>query len=125
MYRAQAPLEMPTIWDTDSTRDFARKFWESQSRLLDDMQEFASGWFDRRHLGTQAALEAVQKACEAKSPADAFACYQQWAVGAALRILDDQFAYQQLVHTTMSSATPAQPERPEDMSAPFHELKAA
>lgn len=126
MCSAQAPLEMPALWNNDSTRAFACKFWEGQSRLLDNMQEFASGWFDRRHVGTQAALEAVQKACEAKNPADTLACYQEWAAGAASRILDDQVAYQQLVHAAVASMASVQPTLPGlEMPAPLRGPRAA
>ncbi|MBN9601055.1 MAG: hypothetical protein J0G28_15450 [Afipia sp.] len=126
MCSAQTPLEMPAIWNNDSTRAFACKFWEGQTRLLDNMQQFASGWFERRHVGTRAALEAAQKACEARNPADTFACYQEWAAGAASRILDDQLAYQQLVHAAVSSMASAQPELADvNMPAPLRAPRAA
>lgn len=126
MCSAQTPLEMPAIWSNDSTRAFACKFWEGQTRLLDDMQQFASGWFERRHVGTRAALEAAQKACEARNPTDMFACYQEWAAGAASRILDDQLAYQQLVHAAVSLMASAQPELADvNMPAPLRGPRAA
>jgi len=110
MCSAKTPMEMFAIWNfhNGSTRDFASKFWESQSKVLDSMQRFSAGWFDRRHVGTRAALEASLRACESKNAAEMIACYQEWAAGAASRILDDQIAYQQLVHTAVSSMATAQ-----------------
>jgi len=35
------------------------KFWENQETALEDLKEFADGWFARRHEGLQAALEAA------------------------------------------------------------------
>jgi hypothetical protein len=103
-------MEMFAVWDlyNGSTRDFASKFWEGQSKILDSMQRFSTGWFDRRHVGTRAALEASLRVCESKKLAEVIACYQEWAAGAASRILDDQIAYQQLVHTAVSSMAAAQ-----------------
>lgn len=105
MCSAKTPLESFAIWNlyNDSTRGFASKFWEGQSKVLDSMQKFSTGWFDRRHVGTRAALETSLRACESRNAIDMFACYQEWAAGAASRILDDQIAYQKLVHTAVSS----------------------
>lgn len=113
MYSAKTPLEFFAIWDlyNGSTRDFASKFWEDQSKVLDSMQRFSTGWFDRRHVGTQAALDTSLRACETKNSVDLFACYQEWAAGVASRILDDQIAYQQLIHTAVSSMASAQAEQ--------------
>lgn len=111
---AETSLEMPMIWNSysDSISKLACKFWEGQSELLDHMQDLASGWFDRRHVGTRAALSAVQKACTAKGPVDVAACYQDWVAGAASRILDDQVAYQRFVHVVISSLASFEPEQP-------------
>src|SRR5262249_8296217 len=37
-----------------------RRFWESQERILDNMQAFANGWFERRRMGTVSAREAAE-----------------------------------------------------------------
>jgi len=124
----EAPLEMPAIWNSsaDSTSKLACKFWESQSRLLDHMQAFANGWFDRRHVGTRAALDAVQKGCAAKNPADMVACYQDWVAGVASRILDDQVAYQQFIHVAISSLDSFGPEQPASVApAPVWQPRVA
>jgi len=121
----ETPLEMPAIWNSaaDSTSKLACRFWESQSELLDQMQVFANGWFDRRHAGTWAALDAVQKGCAAKNPADMFVCHQDWLAGVASRILDDQVAYQQLVHVAISSLASFEPDQPASV-APVPVLKS-
>jgi hypothetical protein len=48
----------------------ASAFWENQDRILHEMQEFANGWFDRRHTGTREACEAAQRMCRAETPVD-------------------------------------------------------
>jgi hypothetical protein len=112
MCSAKTPLEMFSAWNLDNAqaKDFVSKFWEGQDKMLDSMQKFSAGWFDRRHVGTKAAIDASLHACQAKNPADMFACYQDWAAGAASRILDDQRAYQQLVQTVISSIASELPE---------------
>src|SRR5262245_33833826 len=46
-----------------SSKENARRFWESQERILDNMQAFANGWFERRHMGTLSAREAAERMC--------------------------------------------------------------
>lgn len=128
MCSAKTPLEMFSAWnlDTDQTRDLVSKFWEGQEKMLDSMQKFSTGWFDRRHVGTKAAIDASLHACQAKNPTDMFACYQEWAAGATSRILDDQKAYQQLVQTAISSIASELPELPTDeVPLPLVRPKAA
>jgi len=97
-------FEMPSMWNSngEAMKASVRNFWEGQSKQLDNMQEFMVGWFDRRHLGTQAALIAAQKICQAKNPVEAMACYQDWATGLATRILDDELAYHKLMSSAVS-----------------------
>lgn len=45
-------------------------FWENQDKVLDAMQAFANGWFERRHTGARAALETARCMCTAESPVD-------------------------------------------------------
>jgi hypothetical protein len=45
-------------------------FWEIQGKVLDTMENFADGWFERRHVGTRAALEVAQRMCRAQTPVD-------------------------------------------------------
>jgi hypothetical protein len=46
------------------------KFWKNQEKALEGLKEFAEGWFDRRHKGMHAALEAAQRIGDAEKPSD-------------------------------------------------------
>jgi len=69
-------------------------FWRGQDKVLDYMQIFVRGWFERRHAGTQAALECAQRMCMAKTPVDASREFQVWAAGSLQRIAQDNVAFQ-------------------------------
>jgi hypothetical protein len=70
----------------------ARSFWTSQTDVLNGMQTFAEGWFERRHTGTKAALEAGESMCAAKMPTEWFSAYQKWLTGAIQRLMADGLA---------------------------------
>jgi hypothetical protein len=72
----------------------ARSFWSGQNDVLNEMQTFAKDWFERRHAGTRAALEACESMCAAKTPAEWFAVYQKWLMGATERLMADGLACQ-------------------------------
>jgi len=74
-----------------------RCFWNIQYNVLDSMEKFANGWFERRHVGTHAALEAAQRMCKAQTPVDLTREYQDWISGAFQRLMADGYACQQLV----------------------------
>jgi hypothetical protein len=59
------------------------------------MKELADGWFARRHLGAQAALETAKRIGEAATPFDITREYQDWIKGAMERLMADGMAYQQ------------------------------
>jgi hypothetical protein len=80
---------------SDTLRENARRFWENQDKILDSMENFANGWFERRHVGTRAALEAAQRMCKAQTPADLLHEYQNWASGTFERVMTDWSACQQ------------------------------
>jgi len=103
------PFEIPAIWNSSNelTKTIACKFWQRQADVLDQMQNFASGWFDRRHVGTKAAFDAAQKCCAASTPVDFFTSYQEWAAGAMSRVLEDELAYQKLAASVISSTIPS------------------
>ena len=46
------------------------KFWENQENALEDLKEFADGWFARRRDGMQAVLEAAIHIRDAGTPSD-------------------------------------------------------
>jgi hypothetical protein len=99
--------------------DNVRRFWDTQNKLLNNMEKFATGWFERRHIGIHAAYEAGQRICKAQSPEHLGREYQEWATGVFQRITDDSLAYQQLVgafaalllDTPQQRQTPRQPEK--------------
>ena len=73
------------------------KFWENQETALEDLKEFADGWFARRHEGMQAALEAAKHIGDAQTPSDVLREYQNWLTREAELIAEDGKAYQQEV----------------------------
>jgi hypothetical protein len=73
------------------------KFWENQETALEGLKEFADGWFDRRHKGTQAALEAAQHIGNAETPSDILREYQNWLTREMELFAEDGKAYQQQV----------------------------
>jgi hypothetical protein len=73
----------------------AYAFWKAQKDILDEMQAFAEGWFERRHIGVQAAQEACKRMCEAKTPIEWFQEYQVWANGSFQRLMADGLVVQQ------------------------------
>jgi hypothetical protein len=73
------------------------KFWESQETALNDLKEFADGWFARRQKGMHAALEAAQHIGDAESPSDMFREYQSWLTREMELLAEDGKACQQQV----------------------------
>lgn len=71
------------------------QFWNGQDKILDSMQEFANGWFERRNEGAHAAMDSALRMCRARNPAEAMTEYQAWARGALERTLADAMAVQQ------------------------------
>ena len=94
----------------------ARRFWENQGKLLDDMQALANGWFDRRRTGTHAAREAAERMCGTKTYFDLVQEYQAWASGEFERIMADMAATGALASPPLTPAAsekePEQPARP-------------
>jgi hypothetical protein len=92
---AMQRMFLPTSEMSETMRKNACSFWENQDKILDAMQTFADGWFERRHAGTHAALEAAQRMCKAGTPVDLVREYQEWASGALQRVMADGLACQQ------------------------------
>jgi hypothetical protein len=90
-----------------AARQGASNFWTAQEKFLDCMEEFAEGWFERRHDGTRSALAAASEICRAETPFEAMREYQKWATGSFERILQDGIACQkQLVEMGRLSMQP-------------------
>ena len=111
-----------------SFRESARRFWENQGKLLDNMQALANGWFDRRRTGTHAAREAAERMCGTKTYFDLVQEYQAWASGAFERIMVDQ--QQIMAATTRALESPplspsASEKEPEQLARPARSKTAA
>jgi hypothetical protein len=87
----------------EDARQNLRTFWKKQSNVLDSMQEFSRGWFERRHDATIAALDAATCMCDAQNPAEAIQHYHTWAMGSAERTAADVTAWQKHVMNAMES----------------------
>ena len=73
------------------------KFWENQETALEDLKEFADGWFARRHEGMQAALEAAKHIGDAETPFDILREYQDLLKREMELFAEDGNAYQKQV----------------------------
>jgi len=85
----------------------ARRFWENQGKVLDNMQALANGWFDRRRTGAYAAREAAERMCGTATYFDLMQAYQVWARGEFERIMADGLScQQQIMAATGTLASP-------------------
>jgi len=85
------------------------KFWENQETALEDLKEFADGWFARRHEGMQAALEATKHIGDAETPTDILRENRDLLKREMELFAEDGKAYQQQVLRALS----APPEAPQ------------
>lgn len=91
-----------------AARQNATNFWSAQEKLLECMQEFAEGWFERRHEGTRSALAAASEITSAETPFEAVREYQKWAAGSFERIARDGIECQkQLMEMARLAVQPA------------------
>lgn len=86
-------LQAPTPWRT-MTEEGWLQFWRGQDVVLTCMEEFAEGWFRRRHTATATALDTALRCCEAKTPLDIAREMLTWSMGSAGRIVEDGLACQ-------------------------------
>ena len=85
------------------------KFWENQETALEGLEEFADGWFARRHESAQAALASARQISNAATAADILREYQNWLARAMEVLAEDGKAYQQQVlRTGAHLSTPAE-----------------
>lgn len=89
-----SPIPVDAPGPRELLRDGARRFWENELKLLDIMEEFASGWFTRRRTGTEAALTASQSMCMAPGTTELVHEWHGWADGATERLTADRLAVQ-------------------------------
>ena len=99
----KAFLSAPEI--LTSSKENARRFWESQERILDNMQAFANGWFERRHTGALSAREAAERMCGTGTIVGLIQAYQDWTRGTFERIMADGLSCQQQIFAATSALT--------------------
>ncbi|MBB1091690.1 hypothetical protein HUU61_10345 [Rhodopseudomonas palustris] len=97
------------------------KFWENEETVLAGMKEFAEGWFERRRIGTHAALETARRMGEAATPLDSIREYQDWFGGAMARLLEDGIAFQQQVMKANARLAPHLPGADKSAAPPQEE----
>jgi hypothetical protein len=110
---------------SDALQDNVRCFWNIQGKLLDIMENFADGWFERRHVGTHAALEAAQRMYNARTGVDLAREYQEWVSGAFQRVMADGFACQQFVAAFAGALSDKQEKKPQRETKTLHHAEAA
>ena len=94
---------LPNFEISATFRENARRFWENQEEVLDNMQALVNGWFGRRRTGTHAAREAAERMCGTATYVD----LQVWASGAFERIMADGLScQQQIMAATGALASP-------------------
>jgi len=90
---------------SESMRENARRFWENQDKILENMEAFTSNWFKRRHTGTHSAQEAADRMCGTESMVDVVQAYQDWAKGAFERLMADGLACQEHIVAATGALT--------------------
>ena len=113
-------IQRMMVPDFAALQDNVRSFWDTQDKVLDAMENLANSWFERRHVGTHAALEAAQRMCKAQTPADLVREYQDWVGGAFQRVMADGVSCQEFVGALagpLSSKQEPKPQQPETKTA--------
>jgi len=96
------------------------KFWENQGTALNDLKEFADGWFVRRQNAMHIALEAAQHIGDAASPSDMLREYQNWLTREMELLTEDAKAYQQQVLRAGAHLRSQQEEQHQALRATAH-----
>lgn len=103
---AMERMLLPASAISEAMRKNACYFWQNQDKVLDSMQALTDAWFERRHIGTHAALEAAERICMAETPIELLREYQDWANGAFQRLMADGMACQQQCMAVVSTIAP-------------------
>jgi hypothetical protein len=96
---------LPTSAVSSMFQENARRYWENQDKILDNMQAFTNNWFEHRHTGTHSAQEAAERMCRTETMVDLVQAYQDWAKGAFERIMADGLACQQQIIAATGALT--------------------
>lgn len=106
-WKSMQKMFLPTPTLSESFRENARRFWENQDKILDNMQAFTDNWFKRRHTGIHSAQEAAQRMCGTDTMVELVQAYQDWAKGAFERMMADGLACQeQIIEATGALTSP-------------------
>ena len=107
-WKSMQRMFLPTSEISTAFQENARRFWENQEKILDNMQAFANAWFERRRTGTHSAREAAESMSATETMSDLVQAYRNWAGGAFERIMADGLAYQQqIIAATGALASPS------------------
>lgn len=111
---------------SETLQDNVRCFWRIQDRILYITKNFADGWFERRHVGCHAALEAAQRMCNARTGVDLAREFQEWGSGAFQRVMADGLACQQFVAAFVAASSDKQQNEPQQAGTKtLHQAEAA
>jgi hypothetical protein len=89
-------LMQPAFLFAGIMQENARRFWTCHADMLNEMEAFSEGWFERRHAGTRAALEACERMCTARMPTEWLSAYQKWLIGVGERLMADAQAWSKM-----------------------------
>ena len=103
-------MSQPFFHLAGSMQKNAHMFWKLQADILEGMQAFAEGWFQRRHIGVQAAQQACERMCEAQTPIEWFQACQTWSTGACQRLMADGMVFQEGMRKIADETTSLVPE---------------
>ncbi|MEO1138971.1 MAG: hypothetical protein AAFW87_05900 [Pseudomonadota bacterium] len=80
-------------------------YWQAQDRFLTEFEKFSTAWFKRRHLATQAALDASKQMTQeaSKDPATAIKVIMQWQTHAMERLAEDAQSCTEMMTNCMSA----------------------
>jgi hypothetical protein len=70
------------------------QFWRGQDVILTCMETFADGWFRRRHVATETALDTALRCCAAATPLDVAREMLTWSMGSMAQVVQDGLACQ-------------------------------
>ena len=100
---------LPTSAVPEAVAKNACLFWQNQEKLLTAMEAFSRGWFERRHRGTRAALEAAECMCHAETPVEALPADHDGLTRASQRLIADGLACQREWMAIGSAFNPPMP----------------
>jgi len=106
-WKSMQKIFLPNFHHSESFQENARRFWENQDKILENMEAFAANWFKRRHTGTHSAQEAAERMCGTESVVEMIQACQDWAKGAFERVMADAVACQdQIIAATGALTAP-------------------